>query len=81
MSMGTRYMVGYSYLGEEGIEFLILTTPIGLNGKNFAIKERFNKSLELLELLENFRFVFEEIYPCKFAEIIDKAHIIFISAN
>jgi hypothetical protein len=80
MSMGARYMVGDSYLGEEGIEFLVLTTPIGLNGKNFAIKETFNKSLELIELLENFRFVFE-IYTCKFTEIINKAHIIFKSAN
>jgi hypothetical protein len=80
MSMGARYMVGDSYLGEEGIEFLVLTTPIGLNGKNFVIKETFNKSLELIELLENFRFVFE-IYTCKFTEIINKAHIIFKSAN
>jgi hypothetical protein len=54
---------------------------IGLNGTNFAIKETFNKSLELLELLENFGFVFEEIYPYKFAEIIDKTHIIFKPAN
>jgi hypothetical protein len=34
--------------------------------------------LEVMETLKNIRFLFEEINPCQFAEIIDKTHIIFV---
>jgi len=34
-----------------------------------------------MEALKNFRFVSQQIDPSKFAEIINKAHIISISSN
>jgi hypothetical protein len=34
--------------------------------------------LEVMKTLKNIRLLFEEINPCKFAEIIDKTHIIFV---
>ncbi len=63
------------------MEFLIFSTPIGLHSNYFITKEPLNKSLKLMELLKNIRFVFKGIYPSKFAEIINKTNIEFISSN
>jgi hypothetical protein len=66
---------------EEGIEFLILTTPIRLYSKNFFVKEMFNKSLKFSEFLKNLIFMFKQIYPSKLATIINKTDIIFMTSN
>jgi hypothetical protein len=63
------------------IQLLILTTPVGLNSKNFLVKQPFNKCLELFEFLKNIRFVLKEIDPSKLTKIINKADIVFISSN
>jgi hypothetical protein len=52
-------MMGDASLMEEGIQFLILSTSIGLNRKNFLVKQSFNKVLKFLKLLKNFRLVLE----------------------
>ena len=72
-------MIRYSYLG-EGVEFFILPSPICLKSKNFAIKLLFNKVLKVMKFLKNFRLVFDQIDPREFIEVIDKTHIIFLSA-
>jgi hypothetical protein len=60
---------------------LIFTTPIGLDGKNFLVKQSFNKALEFFELFKDFRFVLKKIDPCKLTKIINKGNIIFIPSN
>jgi hypothetical protein len=76
--MRTRHMVCDANTLKEGVQFLILTTPIGLHGDDLFVKKAFNMVLEVMETLKNIRLLFEEINPCKFAEIIDKTHIIFV---
>jgi hypothetical protein len=81
MGIWTRNRVRDPNLLEEGIEFLILTTPIRLYNKNFLVKETFNESLKFTELLKNLRFLFKQIYPNKLAEIINKTDIVFVTSN
>jgi hypothetical protein len=66
---------------EEGIEFMILTTPVRLYSKNFLVKDTFNKSLEFTNFLKNLRFMLKKIYPSKLTKIINKSDIIFIVSN
>ena len=66
---------------KEKMKLLILTTPIGLDSKNFPIKQSFNKVLEFLKFLENFRLVLKQVDPSEFAKVINKTDIIFISSN
>jgi hypothetical protein len=79
--MGAGHVMGDTNLGEEGVEFLILASPVGLHGDDFLIKLALNKGLKFLEFLEDFGFVFEKINPGKFAKIINETHIIFIATN
>jgi hypothetical protein len=81
MCISAGYMMSDSYLGEKGIEFLILTTPASLHGDDLAIKETLYKSLKLLEFLEDLGLVLKEINPDKIAKIINKTDIIFKTAN
>jgi hypothetical protein len=81
MCMRAGNMMSDSYLCEKRIEFLILTTPVSLHGDDLAIKETLNKSLKLLEFLEDLRLVLKEINPVKLAKIINKTDIIFKTAN
>jgi hypothetical protein len=48
---------------KEGAQFVVFTTPIRLHSQLLAIKKMFNMGLEVMELLENIRFMFEQIYP------------------
>jgi hypothetical protein len=76
--MGTRHEMRDANLGEERVEFFILSSLICLHSNDFPIKESFHKALKLMEFLKNFGFKFKEINPCEFAKIINEAHIIFI---
>jgi hypothetical protein len=77
----TRHMVRDPNFLEEGIEFMILTTPVRLYSKNFLVKDTFNKSLEFTNFLKNLRFMLKKIYPSKLTKIINKSDIIFIVSN
>jgi hypothetical protein len=52
-----------------------------LDDKGFLVKQPFNKILELLKFLENFRFISKQINSCELAKIINETNIIFISSN
>jgi hypothetical protein len=80
MGIGTRNMMRDVGL-LEGVELLVLTTPVGLDSENFLIKQTFNKILKFLEFLKHIRFVLKKINPSKFAEVINETHIIFIISN
>jgi hypothetical protein len=73
--------VSYTNLLEEGIKANIFSTPIRLDRYNLAIEQTFNHRLELMKTAKNFRLMFEEISPSKFAEIIYKTHIIILPAK
>jgi hypothetical protein len=79
--MGAGHMMRDTDLGEEGVEFLILSSSVSLHGDNFSIKLALNRGLKFLEFLEDFGFMFEKINPGKFAKIINETHIIFIATN
>jgi hypothetical protein len=52
VSVWARNMMGYTYAFEEGVQGLILPSPIGLNNMNFAIKLSFNKILKIMKTLK-----------------------------
>ena len=66
---------------KELVELLILTAPIRLEGKYFAVKLTFNECLKVTKNLEHVGTFFEEINPRIFAIIIYEAHIICVSTN
>lgn len=76
MSMRARDVMRNTHILEERTEFLVLPTPICLHSDDFAIKETFNKLLELAKVMKNFRFLFKKINPDKLAIIINKRDII-----
>ena len=77
----TRNMMFYSYEFKKGIKRLVFSTPISLDIMNFSTKLSFYKVLEIMKELKNSRFMAQEINPCKFTEIINKAHIIIVLTN
>jgi hypothetical protein len=52
--------------------------PVGLECNDFVIKPALSKRLKFNELLENFRFMTQQIDPCKFTIVINEANIIFL---
>jgi hypothetical protein len=66
---------------EEGIKLLIRATPIGLNCKNFTIKHALNKGLKFSKVFKHLRFMMKQINLCKFAVIINKTNIVFLTAK
>jgi hypothetical protein len=66
---------------KERINLLVFPSPVGLNRKDFSIKEPLDKILEVLELLEKLRFVLEHVDPCKFTIVINEANIILKTTN
>jgi hypothetical protein len=55
--------------------------PVGLHGHNFTVKHTFNKLLELMKILENFRLAPKQINPRKFTEIINETNIIVLATK
>jgi len=70
-----------SHLIKEGIQSLILTSPIGLHVNNFSGVFSLNMTLKILEDMKDFRLVFEEIDTRISTVIIDKGNIIRVIAN
>ena len=66
---------------EKGVEFLILTTPVRLHVKYFAIKLPFDKSLKVEKDLENIGAFLKEVYPSILAKVIDETHVIGVPTN
>jgi len=66
---------------KEGIQSLILTSPIGLHVNNFSGVFSLNMTLKILEDMKDFRLVFEEIDTRISTVIIDKGNIIRVIAN
>jgi hypothetical protein len=56
--MRTRNVMRDPYSLEEGIEFLIFSSPITLDRNNFLIELPFNKVLKVMKYLENVRLLF-----------------------
>ena len=78
MSMRARNMVCDANAFKKGVQPLVLPTPIGLHGNDLTIKQTFNMSLEKTKFFKDIRFIFEQIYPTKLAEIINKTDIVFL---
>jgi hypothetical protein len=49
-------MMCYANFG-EGVQLLIFTAPIRLQGKDFLVQLALNKCLEFMKFLEDFRFI------------------------
>jgi hypothetical protein len=58
VSVWAGHMVGDAELDEEGMMFLIFTSPICLYGEDLVIELSFYKSLEFLKFLKHFRLEF-----------------------
>jgi hypothetical protein len=80
VSVWAGNMMGYTY-AFEGVQGLILPSPIGLNNMNFAIKLSFNKILKIMKTLKNFRLMTQKVDPSELAIIINKTDIIIMSPN
>jgi hypothetical protein len=65
----------------EGVQGLILPSPICLNRQNFPIKLAFNKTLKIMETLKDLRLMTQEVNPHKFTVIIYKTDIVAMSSN
>jgi hypothetical protein len=65
----------------KGVKLFIFTTPIYLHCNDFSIKESLNKGLKFMEFFKHLGFELNKMDPRKFAKIINKAHIILISAS
>jgi hypothetical protein len=81
VSVGARDLVSNAKLTKIGIEMLIFPTPIRLHEDNLLIKPVFNKRLEFKKNFEDTRFFMRQIYPCKFAIIINEGHIVFLTTK
>ena len=81
MSVGTGNKMRDADLRKKGVKFLILASPVSLHSDNLVVEQAFNKFLELVELLENFRFKLQKINPREFAKIINQAHIVFVTTK
>jgi hypothetical protein len=57
VGMWTQDMVCNADRAEKGIKLLILTAPVGLNYKNFAIKHAFNKRLKFSKEFKHLGFM------------------------
>jgi hypothetical protein len=54
-------MIRNNNLAKERMKLLVCTTPIDLDSKSILVKQSFNKDLKFLELLKDFKFIFEQI--------------------
>jgi hypothetical protein len=66
---------------KEGMEFLILSTPICLDMYDFSIQKMFNMFLELKEYIIDIGFVFKQVEPSKTTVSINKTYIKTMSTN
>jgi hypothetical protein len=59
------------------MDFVIFTTPIGLNYLDLRTQKALNIGLEGIKHILNIRLVFKKINPIEMCVIIDKTDIIF----
>jgi hypothetical protein len=59
MCMWTIDKMSYPYSLKKGVKFLILSSPIGLYGNNFLVKETLNMMLKITKLLKHIKFLFQ----------------------
>jgi hypothetical protein len=78
MGVGARNLMVDAKAMKKGIRFLILPTPIGLDGKNLAIKPSLNKVLKFKKMLKHLGFRTKQIDSGEFTIIIDETHIVFL---
>ena len=79
--MWTRHKVGDAHALKVAVEFVVFTTPIGLNTLDFIIQKAFDMSLKVAENLLNIRLVFEQINLGKARVVINKANIILVTSR
>jgi hypothetical protein len=72
-------MVTNANLEEEGMKFLVFSSPVCLDCDDFPVKQTFHKVLKFNKFLKHLRFKFQGIDPGKFAKIINEANIILFS--
>jgi len=60
---------------------LILPTPIGLDSEYVMIELVLNHALEVAKALKNFRLIFKQIDPSELTKVVNKAHIVRITAS
>ena len=60
------------------MEFVVFTTPVGLNGFDFIIQKAFDMSVKVVENLLNIRLVFKQINPGEARVVINKTNIILV---
>ena len=63
------------------MEFVVFTTPVGLNGLDFIIQKAFDMSLKVVENLLNIRLVFKQINPGEARVVINKTNIILVPSR
>ena len=63
------------------MELVVFTTPVGLNGLDFAIQKAFDMSLKVVENFLNIRLVFKQINPCEARVVINKTNIILVPSR
>jgi hypothetical protein len=69
-------MRNYDFL--KGVELVVFPSPIRLYSDDFPGEKCFNKFLKLTKDLKHLRFKLEQIYPCKFAIVVDEGDIILL---
>ena len=63
------------------MEFVVFTTPVGLNDLDFIIQKAFDMSLKVVENLLNIRLVFKQINPGEARVVINKTNIILVPSR
>jgi hypothetical protein len=81
MSMRTENMVSNTNFVKKGVKLFILSSPIGLHGIDFSVKESLNEGLKFMKFLKDFRLKLNEINPRKFVVIINKTYVILITTR
>jgi hypothetical protein len=81
VGVGARNLMRDTNGTKEGIKFLILPTPIRLNGNNLVIKLSLNKMLEFQKVFKHLGLRMKQINLSKFIIIIDEANIVFLTTK
>ena len=58
------------------MEFVVFTTPVGLNDLDFIIQKAFDMSLKVVGNLLNIRLVFKQINPSETRVVVKKTNIV-----
>jgi hypothetical protein len=81
MSMRIGNKVSNTNFVKKGVKLFILSSPVGLHGNDFLVKESLNKGLKFMKFLKDFRPELNEINPHKFVVTINKTYVILIATR